>query len=92
MNFPEAVLPEDFTSPLADSQPSFSVTLKDFTDPASNLENLAKRPKLLKGLMHQMKHSQQEFLQREQGLTRLLEDGDKKNSLQTILTFTYFIL
>ena len=46
MNFPEAVLPEDFTSKLTDSEPRFSVTLQDFTNPASNIECLAKRPKL----------------------------------------------
>ena len=28
-------------------------------------------------MMHQMKHSHQELLQREQGLTKLLEDADR---------------
>ena len=65
------------------------MTLLDYTDPTSNLDSLAERPKILKEMMQQMKQFHQQFLQREQGLTKLLEDADKilykQNSyLQTV--------
>ena len=65
MTVPEAVPPEDFTLQFTGSKPKFLVTLQDFTDPTSNLEILSKKPKLLKDLNHQMKHHQQDYLQRE---------------------------
>ena len=68
MNFPEAIPPEQFTRQLTNSEPSFPITLKDFTDPTSNLESLAAKPKLLKEMMQQIKHSCHTFLQRERGL------------------------
>ena len=68
MNFPEAAQSEDCTLKLTDYEPIFPVTLQDFTDPASKLKSLTERPKLLKDLMHQMKNTQQEFLQREKVL------------------------
>ena len=61
MSFPEAVLPGDFTSKLIDTEPSFSGLFQEFTDPESNLESLAKRPKLLKELMQQMKTPNRNF-------------------------------
>ena len=87
MNFSEVVPPEDFTSKLTESEPSFSVTLQDFTEPASNLESLAKRSKLLKDLVHQMKHSQQECLQREQDHIKHLDDVGKM-FVQAVFIFT----
>ena len=71
MNFPEAVPVEEFTSKFTDSEPNFSVTLQDLPDPASNLQSVPKRTKLLKDLMLQIKHFQQEFPIREQGLSKL---------------------
>ena len=79
LNFPEAVTLEDFTSTFTDFEPIFPVALPDFTDPARNFESLlVKRSKLLKKeFLHGMKHSQHEFLQREQGFSKLLEEADK---------------
>ena len=48
-------------------EPSFPTTLKDFSDPTSNLERLVAKHKLLKELMQQLKHSHQVFLQKEKG-------------------------
>ena len=45
LNFPEAVLTEDFASKLTYTEPHFSVTLQDFSDLRNNLENLVKPPK-----------------------------------------------
>ena len=45
MNISDAVPPEDFILQFTDSEPSFPVTLQDFTDPTSDLESLAKDPK-----------------------------------------------
>ena len=90
MNLPEVVPPKDLTSYLTASEPSFPVILQGFTDLAGNLESLAKRWKLLKGLMHQLKHCQLEFLQREEGLTKILEYTD--NNFFTMFTSTDFIL
>ena len=41
--FSKAVSPEDFTSKLTDTEPSFSVLLQYFTDPENSLDSLAKR-------------------------------------------------
>ena len=48
MNFPEAIPPKDFTECFTNYEPSFSITLKEFTDPTFNLESLTAKPKLLK--------------------------------------------
>ena len=45
-------------------EPSFLITLKDFSDCSSNLESLASKPRLFKELMQQMKYCHQVFLQR----------------------------
>ena len=42
MNFLVAVPAEDFISKLTETEPEFSLSLQDFTDPEHNLESLAK--------------------------------------------------
>ena len=39
MHFPEVIPPEDFMGQLTKYEPSFPITLKDFSDPTSNLES-----------------------------------------------------
>ena len=51
INFSDAIPPKDFTRKLINYEPSSSITFKDFSDPTSNLESLAAKPKLLKELM-----------------------------------------
>ena len=87
------VLPlEDFTSKLIDTEPSFLVSLQDFTDPDSNLERLAKRPQLVKELIQQMKHSQQEFLQTEQDFTKLLDNTGKNCFRDNVYIYRFYFL
>ena len=48
INFPEVIHPEDFNGQLTSYETSFPITLKDFSDPTSNLESSAAKSKLLK--------------------------------------------
>ena len=92
MYFPEAVPPEDITSDLIHSDCSLPVTLQDFTDQSHNLKCVAKRHKQLKDFIWQMKHSQQEFLMRDQDLFKLLADADKNFLANNVHIYRFYFV
>ena len=62
IHFLEVIPPTDFSRQLTNYEPSFLITINDFSAPTSILESLATKPKLFKELIQQRKHSQHIFL------------------------------